>query len=98
MCGAVFAVEAVNALSRVTLVRVFAKVVTLGDLEGLERDDLVECVCRARELLAGVAMAEDVSLLVLLQGGSPLCLLAVAVSLEVRHCDWFRLRRISVLS
>jgi hypothetical protein len=43
-------------------------------------------------------MAEDVSLLVLLQGGSPLCLLAVAVSLEVRHCDWFRLRRISVLS
>jgi hypothetical protein len=48
---------AVNALSRVTLVRVFAKVVTLGDLEGFERDDLVECVCRARELLAGVAMA-----------------------------------------
>jgi hypothetical protein len=34
-------------------------------------------------------MAEDVSLLVLFQGGSPLCLLAVAVSLKVRHCDWF---------
>lgn len=48
---------AVNALSRVTLVGVFAKVVTLGDLEGVERDNLVECVCRARELLAGVAMA-----------------------------------------
>ena len=48
---------AVNALSRVTLVRVFAEVVALGDLESFERDDLVECVCRARELLAGVAMA-----------------------------------------
>jgi hypothetical protein len=47
----------VNALSRVTLVRVFAEVVALGDLESFERDDLVECVCRARELLAGVAMA-----------------------------------------
>lgn len=46
-----------NALSRVTLVRVFAEVVALGDLESFERDDLVECVCRARELLAGVAMA-----------------------------------------
>ena len=48
---------AVNALSRVTLVRVFAEVVALGDLESFERDELVECVCRARELLAGVAMA-----------------------------------------
>lgn len=46
-----------NALSRVTLVRVFAQVITLGDFEGLEGNDLVECVCRARELLAGVAMA-----------------------------------------
>jgi hypothetical protein len=50
--------------TRIALVCVLAQAVAaLGDVQILGGDDLVEGVCGAGELLAGVAMAIEVSLL-----------------------------------
>lgn len=48
---------AVNTLARISLVRVLAEILALCDVQGLSRDDLVECVGGAGEEFACVAMA-----------------------------------------
>lgn len=75
-------------LTRVTLVGVALKgLATLGDLEGVLGDDLVEGVGTATEDLAGVAVAQDVRASVLVERSGPLDGTAVADSVVARHCD-----------
>jgi len=77
----------------VTLVAVLGGLAAGSDLKGGLGHDLVEGVGAAGEDLAGVAVAEDVALLVGLEGPLPLVVAAVALGLEGRRhcCDylWF---------
>jgi len=72
-------------LTRVAFVRVLARLTPGGDFEGGFGHDLVECVGSAGEDLAGVAVAKDVLLLVVLEGPFPLVVAAVALGWEGRH-------------
>jgi hypothetical protein len=84
--SALRAVVAVNGVSRVTLVGVVLEVVTtLGDLQAVLGDDLVEGVGAAGEDLAGVAVTQDVAAGVLVEGGGPFGGAAVAGSVVGRH-------------
>jgi hypothetical protein len=47
--------------TRVALVRVLSKILALGNLQVRLGDDLVEGVCAAGELLAGVAVTKSIS-------------------------------------
>ena len=73
----------------VALVAVLRRLAAGSDLEGGLGHDLVERVGPAGEDLAGVAVAEDVALLVGLEGPLPLVVAAVALGLESRRhfCD-----------
>lgn len=71
----------------VALVAVLGRLAAGSDLESRLGHDLVERVGSAGENLAGVAVAEDVALLVGLKGPLPLVVAAVALGLESRrHC------------
>jgi hypothetical protein len=69
----------------VTLVAVLRRLAAGSDLESRLGHDLVERVGAAGEDLAGVAVAEDVALLVRLEGPLPLVVAAVALGLEGRR-------------
>lgn len=69
----------------ITLVAVLARLTASGDLEAGFGNDLVQSVGTAGEDLAGVAVAEDVALLVGLKGPLPLVVAAVALGLEGGH-------------
>jgi len=74
--------------TRVTLVAVLRGLTTRSDLERRLGNNLVEGVRSAGKDLAGVAVAEDVVLLVRLKGPLPLVVAAVALGLESRrHFD-----------
>jgi len=74
-------------LTAVTLVAVLGWLAAGSDLEGGLGHDLVEGVGAAGEDLARVAVAEDVALLVGLEGPLPLVVAAVALGLVGgRHC------------
>ena len=77
--------QAVSELTRVALVAVLRRLATGSDLEGGLGHDLVESVGAAGEDFAGVAVAEDVALLVGLEGPLPLVVAAVALGLEGRR-------------
>ena len=77
--------QAVSELTRVALVAVLRRLATGSDLEGGLGHDLVESVGAAGEDFAGVAVAEDMALLVGLKGPLPLVVTAVALSLESRR-------------
>ena len=84
--SALGAVVAVNGVARVTLVGVVLEVVTtLGDLQAVLGDDLVESVGATGQDLAGVAVTQDVAAGVLVEGGGPLGGSAVAGSVVGRH-------------
>ena len=84
--------QAVSELTRVALVAVLRRLATGSDLEGGLGHDLVESVGAAGEDFAGVAVAEDVALLVGLEGPLPLVVAAVALGLVGGgHCDCFLL-------
>jgi hypothetical protein len=73
--------------TRVALVAVLRRLAARSDLEGRLRDNLVEGVRTTREDLAGIAVAEDVALLVGLKSPLPLVVAAMALGLESRrHC------------
>ena len=80
-------------LTTVALVAVLGRLAAGSDLEGGLRHDLVEGVGAAGEDLAGVTVAQDVALLVRLEGPLPLVVAAVALGLEGRghFCNdlWF---------
>ena len=73
----------------VTLVAVLRRLAARSDLEGRLGHNLVQRVGAAGEDFAGVAVAEDVALLVGLEGPLPLVVAAVALGLEGRRhsCD-----------
>jgi hypothetical protein len=76
--------------TRVSLVAVLGWLATRSDLKRGLGNDLVERVRSAGEDLAGVAVAENVALLVGLKSPLPLVVTAVALSLESRrHCGDF---------
>jgi hypothetical protein len=76
--------------TRVSLVAVLGWLATRSDLERGLGNNLVERVRTAREDLAGVAVAENVALLVGFKSPLPLVVTAVALSLEGRrHCGGF---------
>lgn len=77
-------------LTRVTLVGVALEcVATLGDLESVLGDNLIEGVGPSREDLASVTVAQNVALLVRVELGSPFGLTAVADSVVASHFDGF---------
>ena len=73
----------------VALVAVLARLTASGDLERGLGHDLVQSVGTAGENFAGVAVAEDVALLVGLEGPLPLVVAAVALGLVGGHYGWF---------
>jgi hypothetical protein len=76
-------------LTTVTLVAVLGRLAAGSDLESRLGHDLVEGVGAAGEDLAGVAVAQDVALLVRLEGPLPLVVAAVALGLEGGgHCEF----------
>jgi len=82
---AVRAVVAVDGLARVTVIRVRLQA-SLCDLKSGLGDNLVEGVGAAAELLAGIAVAEDMALLVRLELRRPFGLPAMAASsVSLRH-------------
>lgn len=84
--SALGAVVAVNGVARVTLVGVVLELVTtLGDLQAVLGDDLVESVGATGQDLAGVAVTQDVAAGVLVEGGGPLGGSTVAGSVVGRH-------------
>jgi hypothetical protein len=77
-------------LTAVTLVAVLGRLAAGRDLERRLGHDLVEGVRAAGEDLAGVAVAQDVALLVRLEGPLPLVVAAVALGLEGGgHCEFW---------
>jgi len=82
MGGAVGAIVAIDWLARFTIVCVSVKL-PLGELEVLFRHNLVQRISSTPELLAGIAMAENV--LSILELHLPLSLTAVTLSVIGRH-------------
>lgn len=77
-----------NRVARITLVSVVLEgVTTLGNLERVLGDDLVQGVGAARQDLAGVAVTQNVAGGVLVEGGGPLGGAAVTGSVVGRHVD-----------
>jgi hypothetical protein len=88
ICNGIAGKEGGLELTRVALVAVLGRLAAGGDLESRLGDDLVEGVGAAGEDLAGVAVAQDVALLVGLEGPLPLVVAAVALGLVGGcHCE-----------
>jgi hypothetical protein len=68
--------------TRVALVRVLSKILALGNLQVRLGDDLVEGVCAAGELLAGVAVTKSISSV-----ESPVYIIRNSIETYHRMCD-----------